>query len=424
MKEIIARHKAGEHLGICSVCSAHPLVIEAALRFDLHTDNSVLIEATSNQVNQFGGYTGMQPADFRDFVYGIAREVGFPLERLILGGDHLGPNCWQNEHADAAMEKAIALIEAYVAAGFSKIHLDASMSCADDPVPLDPQVVAERAARLCLAAEQTASETQKTALTYVIGTEVPVPGGEASSINTVHVTHVEDAARTLETHRVAFEALGLEAAMKRVIAIVVQPGVEFDHTQVIHYQPQAAEALSGWIRQTPMVYEAHSTDYQSRHAYRALVRDHFAILKVGPALTFALREAIFALAQMENELIAPESRSRVLEVIDEVMLNEPDYWKKYYHPTWSQAMVDIHFSLSDRIRYYWPHPRIRQAVEKLLANLDTVRLPLGLISQFMPLQLERASLNEIVTTPRSLIIDKIQDVLRAYRYGCAPETAC
>lgn len=424
MKEIIARHKAGEHLGICSVCSAHPLVIEAALRFDLHTDNSVLIEATSNQVNQFGGYTGMQPADFRDFVYAIAREVGFPLERLILGGDHLGPNCWQNEHADAAMEKAIALIEAYVAAGFSKIHLDASMSCADDPVPLDPQVVAERAARLCLAAEQKASEAQKTALTYVIGTEVPVPGGEASSINTVHVTHVEDAARTLETHRVAFEALGLEAAMKRVIAIVVQPGVEFDHTQVIHYQPQAAEALSGWIRQTPMVYEAHSTDYQSRHAYRALVRDHFAILKVGPALTFALREAIFALAQMENELIAPESRSRVLEVIDEVMLNEPDYWKKYYHPTWSQAMVDIHFSLSDRIRYYWPHPRIRQAVEKLLANLDTVRLPLGLISQFMPLQLERASLNEIVTTPRSLIIDKIQDVLRAYRYGCAPETAC
>lgn len=424
MKEIIARHKAGEHLGICSVCSAHPLVIEAALRFDLHTDNSVLIEATSNQVNQFGGYTGMQPVDFRDFVYAIAREVGFPLERLILGGDHLGPNCWQNEHADAAMEKAIALIEAYVAAGFSKIHLDASMSCADDPVPLDPQVVAERAARLCLAAEQTASEVQKQALTYVIGTEVPVPGGEASSINTVHVTHVEDAARTLETHRVAFEALGLEAAMKRIIAIVVQPGVEFDHTQVIHYQPQAAEALSGWIRQTPMVYEAHSTDYQSRHAYRALVRDHFAILKVGPALTFALREAIFALAQMENELIAPESRSRVLEVIDEVMLNEPDYWKKYYHPTWSQAMVDIHFSLSDRIRYYWPHPRIRQAVEKLLANLDTVRLPLGLISQFMPLQLERASLNEIVTTPRSLIIDKIQDVLRAYRYGCAPEIAC
>jgi len=424
VKNIIARHKAGEHLGICSVCSAHPLVIEAALRFDLTTSRQVLIEATSNQVNQYGGYTGMQPADFRDFVLAIAAKVGFPQARLILGGDHLGPNCWQNEPAEAAMTKAVALIKAYVAAGFSKIHLDASMSCADDPVPLDPRVVAARAARLCQAAEETATDAQKAVLTYVIGTEVPVPGGEASSINTVHVTRVEDAALTLETHREAFHRLGLDSAMERVIAIVVQPGVEFDHTQIIHYQPQAAEALSGWIRQTPMVFEAHSTDYQTRQAYRALVRDHFAILKVGPALTFALREAIFALARMENELVAPEQRSHVLQVIDEVMLNEPEYWKKYYHPTWSQAMVDIHFSLSDRIRYYWPHPRIRQSTEKLLANLSAISLPLGLISQFMPVQFERLSRNAIAATPQNLIIDKIQDVLRAYRFGCNPEQVC
>jgi D-tagatose-1,6-bisphosphate aldolase subunit GatZ/KbaZ len=189
--------------------------------------------------------------------------VGFPHERLILGGDHLGPNCWQNEPADAAMEKSIALIKAYIAAGFSKIHLDASMSCADDPVPLPPGVVAQRAARLCKAAEETATEEQKAALTYVIGTEVPVPGGEASSINSVHVTRVEDAAQTLETHREAFAALGLDEAMTRVIAIVVQPGVEFDHTQIIHYQPHAAEALSGWIRQTP--WSMRRTPPTTRH---------------------------------------------------------------------------------------------------------------------------------------------------------------
>jgi D-tagatose-1,6-bisphosphate aldolase subunit GatZ/KbaZ len=423
MKAIIFDHKAGKHTGICSVCSAHPLVIEAALRFDLQTQNKVLVEATSNQVNQFGGYTGMQPADFRDFVYKIADEVGFPHERIILGGDHLGPNCWQNENAASAMEKSLELIRAYVAAGFSKIHLDASMSCADDPLPLDPVVVAERAAQLCQVAEQTATTEQKRHLTYVIGTEVPVPGGEASTIGTVHVTRAEDAARTLETHQVAFRALGLDEALNRVIAIVVQPGVEFDHTQIIHYQPQGAQALSRWIKDTPMVYEAHSTDYQTRYAYRALVRDHFAILKVGPALTFALREAIFALAQMENELIAPENRSQVLDVIDEVMLNEPGYWKKYYRPTWSQAMVDIHFSLSDRIRYYWPHPRIRQSVEKLVANLSATTLPLGLISQYMPVQFERLAMSELTATPHDLILDKIQDVLRAYRYGCSSEVA-
>ncbi|HBU6430324.1 TPA: tagatose-bisphosphate aldolase subunit GatZ, partial [Klebsiella oxytoca] len=322
-----------------------------------------------------------------------------------------------------AMEKSVDLIKAYVAAGFSKIHLDASMSCADDPVPLNPAVVAERAARLCQAAEETATDEQKRHLTYVIGTEVPVPGGEASTIGSVHVTRAQDAAATLETHEAAFRNLGLNAALDRVIAIVVQPGVEFDHTQIIHYQPEAAKALSAWIESTPMVYEAHSTDYQSRQAYRALVRDHYAILKVGPALTFALREAIFALAQMENELVAPESRSRVMEVIDEVMLNEPGYWQKYYRPTWSQAMVDIHFSLSDRIRYYWPHPRIRQSVEKLMANLTETKLPLGLISQYMPVQFERLSLNELAAVPHDLILDKIQDVLRAYRYGCSSEIA-
>lgn len=421
MQDLITRHKAGEQAGICSVCSAHPLVIEAALRFDLNTERKVLIEATSNQVNQYGGYTGMQPHQFRDFVLQIADKVGFPHQRIILGGDHLGPNCWQNESAEAAMAKSVELIQAYVAAGFSKIHLDASMSCADDATPLAPQTVAERAARLCEAAENVATPEQKSRLTYVIGTEVPVPGGEASTIGSVHVTRVEDAALTLETHREAFSRRGLEAAFNRVIAMVVQPGVEFDHTQIIHYQPQAAKALSAWINQTSLVYEAHSTDYQSREAYRALVKDHFAILKVGPALTFALREAIFGLAHMEEALIAPERRSRVLEVIDEVMLNEPGYWKKYYRPTWSQAMVDIHFSLSDRIRYYWPHPRIQQSVEKLIANLNEVALPPGLISQFLSGQFESINAGTLAATPHSLIIDKIQDVLRAYRYGCSPD---
>lgn len=419
MKQLISRHKTGEHIGICSVCSAHPLVIEAALRFDLHSTRRVLIEATSNQVNQFGGYTGMQPADFRDFVWRIADEIGFPHQRIILGGDHLGPNCWQGENAAAAMTKSVALIKAYVDAGFCKIHLDASMSCADDPVPLDPRIVAERAARLCQAAEQTATPELKQRLTYVIGTEVPVPGGESNAITGVHITRASDAQNTLNTHREAFAALGLDEAFQRVIALVVQPGVEFDHSQVIHYQPKLAQTLSTWIAPTPWVYEAHSTDYQTARAYRELVRDHFAILKVGPALTFALREAIFALAQIENELIAPEQRSQIMQVIDQVMLDEPNYWKKYYPPQFSQAMVDLHFSLSDRIRYYWPHPRIQSSVEKMMANLDCAALPLGLLSQYLPLQFARVLDNQLAPTPHALVIDKIQDVLRAYEYGCS-----
>ncbi|EGB2669241.1 class II D-tagatose-bisphosphate aldolase, non-catalytic subunit [Escherichia coli] len=390
MKTLIARHKAGEHIGICSVCSAHPLVIEAALAFDRNSTRKVLIEATSNQVNQFGGYTGMTPADFREFVFAIADKVGFARERIILGGDHLGPNCWQQENADAAMEKSVELVKAYV-----------------------------RAAVLCLAAESVATDCQREQLNYVIGTEVPVPGGEASAIQSVHITQVEDAANTLRTHQKAFIARGLAEALTRVIAIVVQPGVEFDHSNIIHYQAQEAQALAQWIEKTKMVYEAHSTDYQTQTAYRELVRDHFAILKVGPALTFALREAIFALAQIEQELIAPENRSRCLAVIEEVMLDEPQYWKKYYRTGFNDSLLDIRYSLSDRIRYYWPHSRIKNSVETMMVNLEGVDIPLGMISQYLPKQFERIQSGELSAIPHQLIMDKIYDVLRAYRYGCA-----
>ena len=422
MKQLIQQHKAGQDSGICSVCSAHPLVIEAALRLDLRSERKVLIEATSNQVNQFGGYTGMQPADFRDYVLAMAREVGFPAERLILGGDHLGPNCWQHETADVAMEKSRVLVAAYVEAGFSKIHLDASMSCADDPLPLPPEVVAQRAAELCRVAEQAATAEQKAALTYVIGTEVPVPGGEAAAIQAVHVTRPEDAAHTLALHYQAFRAAGLSDAIERIIGLVVQPGVEFDHSSVIPYQPAAARELSHFIASTPVVYEAHSTDYQTRAAYRALVKDHFAILKVGPALTFALREAIFALAEIEKRLIAPEKQSQILAVIDQVMLDEPGYWKKYYRPLFSQSRVDIHYSLSDRIRYYWPNARISKAFDVLMANLAEAVIPLGLLSQYLPKQFDRVLCGQLAANPHALIIDKIQDVLRDYAFGCNPAT--
>lgn len=420
MHTIIQQHKLGTGAGICSVCSAHPLVIEAALRLGLAGEEKVLIEATSNQVNQDGGYTGMNPAQFRDYVLNIARSVGFPAARLILGGDHLGPNCWQDQPAEQAMAKSRELIAAYVSAGFSKIHLDASMSCADDPQPLPPETVAQRAAELCRVAEQSAGSEQRAALCYVIGTEVPVPGGESSTIEGMHVTRAEDAAQTLALHHQAFTAAGVPEAISRIVAMVVQPGVEFDHSSVIAYQPEKTAALKAFIASTPLVYEAHSTDYQTREAYRALVNDHFAILKVGPALTFALREAIFALASIERELIVPEKQSQALAVIDQVMLDQPGYWKKYYGPGFSRSLIDLHYSLSDRIRYYWPNARISQALVTLSANLSATPIPAGMLSQFLPRQYLRVQHGVLRPEPQALIIDKIQDVLRDYAWGCQP----
>ena len=145
--DLIARHKAGEPCGMFSVCSAHPLVIEATFRHALQSGAPfALIEATSNQVNQDGGYTGMTPALFRDFVHRIADRAGFERDRILLGGDHLGPNAWQALPAGEAMARADVLINAYVSAGFRKIHLDCSMPCADDQIALSNDTIATRAA--------------------------------------------------------------------------------------------------------------------------------------------------------------------------------------------------------------------------------------------------------------------------------------
>ena len=418
--------------GIYSVCSAHPIVIEAALRQGLVDEEVILIEATSNQVNQFGGYTGMTPVAFKAFVLGIADRVKFPAERILFGGDHLGPNCWQSEAAASAMCKSETLIRDYVSAGFRKIHLDCSMSCADDPVPLTDAIVAQRAARLCAIAEHAWAQVGGDQPVYVIGTEVPVPGGAHEELAELQVTSATAAATTIRMHQQAFHDAGLEQVWPRVIGLVVQPGVEFDHHKVIDYQSDKATTLSAYIKTQPtLVYEAHSTDYQTAPNLRSLVQDHFAILKVGPGLTFALRETLWALAEIEAAMLGAESASQhsanrtslrtsnFKQIVLQTMQVEPGYWDKYYCDP-STHKFDMQFSLSDRIRYYWSHPDIVRAQAVLLNNLAQRAIPLTLLSQYCPIQYQAIRLGQMVNHPTEILIDGVAEVLRHYQQACNP----
>ena len=206
------------------------------------------------------------------------------------------------------MAKAEALVRSYVEAGFAKIHLDASMACAGDPEPLPPELIA--------APGRPAGRARPRPLArrpvYVIGTEVPVPGGAHETIDSLEVTRTEDLAPRRSRSIVPLSPRpGLADAWARVLAVVVQPGVEFGSTQVVDFAPERARALAAAIDAVPgLVFEAHSTDYQTEAALRALVGAHFAILKVGPGLTFALREALFALAAIEAELAAGRPSAR------------------------------------------------------------------------------------------------------------------
>jgi D-tagatose-bisphosphate aldolase class II non-catalytic subunit len=377
LSSIVAANRAGQARGIASWCTAHPQTLGAILYCHRDSDDPILIEATCNQVNQHGGYTGMNPARFRAFIGDLAAKAGIDAGRIILGGDHLGPNPWKDRPAVQAMSEARDMVRAYVEAGFDKIHLDATMACADDHA-LSESVMAERAAELCAVAESAKGARR---LVYIVGTEVPIPGGETEVLDALAVTPPEAALRTFDLHRAAFASRGLADAFGRVIGLVVQPGVDMGNVQVFGFDKQKAAALSAALRDIPGVfYEAHSTDFQTEAALADLVASHFGILKVGPALTFAFREAVVAMASIETEMKLP-APSSILSILIAAMDANPVHWRNYIAADERQALMKI-YGLSDRIRYYWPAPSVAAALMKLTANIDAADVPPGLVSQF------------------------------------------
>lgn len=419
--------------GMPSYCTANPLAIEVCMRSALLSGKPVLIEATANQVNQFGGYTGMRPADFRAMIYDMAASVGLPRELVILGGDHLGPLVWSKENEESAMAKAEALVREYVEAGFEKIHLDTSMRLGnDDPsLPLSDETIAQRGARLCKVCEEAyaALKSREPAArhpAYIIGSEVPIPGGATEKEDTISVTSPEALKTTYETYKRVFAGNGLEAVWPYVIGIVVQPGVEFGDEDFFVYDREKAATLTAAARELgSIVLEGHSTDYQPKEALRAMVEDRIAILKVGPALTFAVREALFSLSHMEEELVAEEKRARVPAVMEALMLASPANWERHYHGDAEQLRLKRRYSFSDRCRYYFAHPDFVAATEKLFENLDSVDIPLPLLHQYMPNVYEALIRGRVEKKAKALAMEHVMNVLRDYEYAaygqCAAE---
>jgi D-tagatose-1,6-bisphosphate aldolase subunit GatZ/KbaZ len=296
------------------------------------------------------------------------------------------------------------------------------MSCADDPVPLTDATVAARAARLCATAEAAHAIAGGEAPIYVIGTEVPVPGGAQEALDHTVVTQAKVAVCTLETHRTIFAKLGLGTAWTRVIALVVQPGVEFDHEKAVIYDSGAAEDLSRLVPELPgIVFEAHSTDYQPAWALAALVRNHFAILKVGPGVTFALREALWGLDAVEREWIAPQRQSRLRDTVLIEMRADDRHWRSYYDLKGAAIDIELQYSLSDRVRYYWPLPSVQTAVSRLLENLASTPPPPALLRQYLPVAFQRLYQRGDELSPVALIEEHIGATLDDYYRACAQQ---
>jgi len=417
--DLVRAQKSGVPAGICSVCSSHPWVLRAAMAEGKQHSRAVLIESTVNQVNQDGGYSGLVPADFRDLVHKLADEVGLPPERVLLGADHVGPYPWADLPAESAIDKACVLAAELVKAGYAKIHLDASLPLQHDSVAksggLDPLLVAQREARIAAAAEGALGRAA-TAPVYVIGSDVPAPGGTTSS-QSLPITSAEAFGDTVEACRDTFRRAGLAKAWDRVVAVVVQLGAEFGDGAVDEYDRVRARPVCAAARNHPqLVLEAHSTDHQQPAALQQMVEDGAAILKVGPALSFALRETLFALEHIEAELShrLSETRSNLRGALERAMDANPRHWRGHFDAQNDELRLKRAYSLFDRCRYYWTVPEVDVAVRRLIGNLRGASIPLTLLSQFCPTACARIRRGELSPDPEAIVEQQIRDVLAIY----------
>ena len=424
MQEMMEKRRQGIKCGIPSYCTANELALEIALRRAKMLNQPVLIEATANQVNQYGGYTGMLPKDFYKLVLDMAAAIDLPEQMVILAGDHLGPLTWQNLPEAEAMEKSIELVYQYTRAGFTKIHLDTSMKVADDAEGLlSTEVIARRGATLYKAAikgyeELKAEKPEAIRPVFVVGSEVPIPGGAQEAEDSLAVTSVAAFKDTVATYKRVWEEEGVAEGMNDVIAVVVQPGVEFGDDQVFLYDSAAAAELCAALKEFPEVcFEGHSTDYQSAKCLKAMVEDGIAILKVGPALTYGLREALFSMSLMENELVPAEERSNFIDVLENTMLANPGNWQKHYHGDEKQLHLARKYSFSDRARYYMGQPEVLEAMDKLFTNLNTYKIPLNMLHQYMPLTYAKVRDGELPLKAKELAMDGVTNFMLDYEYA-------
>ena len=178
------------------------------------------------------------------------------------------------------------------------------------------------------------------------------------------------------------------------------PAWKFSDDTVTEYDREKAKELVAALPGYPgLAFEGHSTDYQTKECLRAMVLDGVRILKVGPALTFAAREGLFALEGIEKELCEGEL-SNFRGTLEGVMRGDDRYWKKYYHGAPREVAVKLAYSYSDRSRYYMGDRAVQDSARALYKNVNRAKPPLSLLRQYMPAQYDRVRRGESPAKPR------------------------
>jgi D-tagatose-1,6-bisphosphate aldolase subunit GatZ/KbaZ len=426
LKTILAANRRGEHKGVYAVCSVNRHAIRAALRQARRDRWPVLIEATAQQVNPAGGYSGMTPADFAGLVYREAAAVDLDPGGVMLGGDHVGLRPWAHLPAGAAMGQALRLVKALVAGGFAKLHIDATTPVGDDPREPDGSLPMEyiisRTVDLMTAAESAAQRQGVRPPLYVVGSDVPAPGGATGAAGMGAISMSAQIEDVLAATRNALAHRNLTALWPRIVAIVARTGADFSSRTVQPYEVARTRQLAAFIETHPgLVYEAHSTDFQTRPSLQAMVANHFAILKVGPWLTYTFRDTVYRLAGIERELLGARKTvqlSHLAETLEAAMTDDPQHWQQHYRGSADDLKwLRVH-AYSDRIRYYWTYPGPAAALQRLFANLRRFPPPDGLIEAHLPAAYPAVAAGGLAPEPEALIDHQLAAVIDTYAAAC------
>ena len=113
--------------------------------------------------------------------------------------------------------------------------------------------------------------------------------------------------------------------------------------------------------------------------------------------------------------------SRLRATLDEAMTRHPEHWAAYYHGSPKEMRRKRALSYSDRCRYYWPQPEVREALSVLLRNLSERPIPRALIDEFLPESSSAIREGRLPAEPVALIRHHIQRVLDLYAAACDDE---
>ena len=343
---------------IPSFCSSNSQVIEILFKFCKFHKVPLLVESTSNQVNQYGGYSNNTPKEFIKKIKKIAEKEKFNKKKLFFGGDHLGPLPWKLHKSREALRRSIRLIRSYINADYQKIHIDTSIKCLNDN-KINNKIVFERTA---LIFRKLNLDKYKN-LFFVFGTEVPLSGGnDKSKIKQTSITQIK------EEHKNFKNLLKSET---NSFALVIEPGMKFMHNNVTKPIFKNFVIKKKFSKKNNFIFEAHSTDYQQINTLKKLVSNNFKFLKVGPELTYELTRSILFMEKLEKTLNYKSNFSKVLYL---EMKKNRKYWLSYFNNKKKTVFDKIVKSKFDRTRYYLERKKVLKAINILKNNINNLEL--------------------------------------------------